>query len=102
MAKVSREAKRAPKAAAKAAARARAARIVAGELPDYLRNQPGAVGQQSRPPKPRHTVVQAPPERPVRALIPPTDDPLHPREREHYADNAQPFWVKESHRAQDD
>lgn len=98
MAKESREAKRARKAAAKAAARARAVRIVAGEIPDYLQ-QPNTAGREPRPPKPQHKVVQAPPERPARALIPPSNTELRPREREHFADNAQPVWVREERHA---
>lgn len=52
--------------------------------------------------KPRHKVVQAPPDRPAKALIPPTDTELRPREREQYADNAPPVWVRGEHHAQDD
>jgi hypothetical protein len=101
MAKESREAKRARKAAAKAAARARAARITAGDIPDYLA-QPSAATRQPPPPKPRHKMVQAQPERPAKALIPPTDTELRPRDREQYADNAPPVWVRGERRAQDD
>ncbi|MGW6792369.1 hypothetical protein [Streptomyces chartreusis] len=100
MAKESREAKRARKVAAKAAARARAARIVAGEFPDYLQ-QPSPAARQPRPPKPQHKVVQAPRERLAKALIPPTDTELRPREREQYADNP-PVWVREERRTQGD
>lgn len=39
-------------------------------------------------------VVQAQPENPARALIPPRDTPLPERDREHYADNAPVAWVK--------
>ncbi|EDX27065.1 hypothetical protein SSAG_06856 [Streptomyces sp. Mg1] len=101
MAKESREAKRARKAALRATARARAARIVAGEIPDYL-VQPRTAWQESLPPKPKHTVVHAPQEQPARALIPPTSSPLVPRDREQYADNAPPVWVRGRSRAQDD
>ncbi|GAA1069079.1 hypothetical protein GCM10009647_090970 [Streptomyces sanglieri] len=101
MPKESREAKRARKAALKAAARARAARIVAGEIPDYIR-QPSTARQEPRPLKPNHKVVQAQPEQPARALIPPRSTPLVPRDREQYADNAPPVWVRGSSRAQDD
>ncbi len=101
MAKESREAKRARKAAAKAAARARAARIVAGDIPEYLR-QPSAATHQPRPLKPRPKVVRAPPEWPAKALIPPTDTELRPREREQYADNAPPVWVRGESHAQND
>ncbi|GAA2523038.1 hypothetical protein GCM10010276_87650 [Streptomyces longisporus] len=101
MAKESREAKRARKAAAKAAARTRAARITAGEIPEYLR-QPSAVVRQPPPAKPRHKVVQALPEPPTKALIPPTDTELRPRDREQYADNAPPVWVRGEHHAEDD
>jgi hypothetical protein len=95
MAKESREVKRARKAAAKAAARARAARIVVGEIPDYLA-RPFFVSASSSPAL-RHRVVQAQPPVAAKALIPPTDTPLQPREREHYADNAQPVWVRDVH-----
>lgn len=102
MPKESPAAKRARKAALKAAARARAARIVAGEIPDYLR-QPSTGRQEPRPLTPNHKVVQAPPEQPARALIPPRSTPLVPRDREQYADNAPPVWVREGgSRAQDD
>lgn len=101
MAKESREAKRARKAAAKAAARARAAHIKAGEIPEYLR-QPSTVTRQLPPPKPQHKVVQVRPERPAKALIPPTDTELRPRDREQYADNAPPVWVRGERHAQDD
>lgn len=99
MPKESREAKRARKAAAKAAARARAARIVAGEIPDYLQQPASAV---RRPQPSKHKVVQAPPERPAKAIIPPSNRPLRPRDREQYADNAPPLWVKEAQHAEDD
>lgn len=101
MAKEYREAKRARKAAAKTAARARAARIVAGDIPEYLQ-QPSPATRQPRPLKPRHKVVQAPPDRAAKALIPPTDTELRPREREQYADNAPPGWVRGERHAQDD
>ncbi|TXC99783.1 hypothetical protein FS847_00400 [Streptomyces sp. ISID311] len=90
MPKEPREAKRARKAEAKAAARARAARIMAGDVPDYL-PQPVLAARRSQPP--RSQVVQAPIEQPARALIPPRDTPLQPRDREQYADNAPPVWV---------
>jgi hypothetical protein len=99
MPKESREAKRARKAALKADARARAARIVAGEIPDYLL-QPRPARQGPQPFKP--TVAQAAPEQPVTALIPPTSSPLVPRDREQYADNALPVWVRGRARTQDD
>lgn len=101
MPKESREAKRARKAAARAAARDRAARIVAGEVPDYLRLQTVA-GHAPALIKPRHKVVQVSPPEPAAALIPPTDAPLRSRDREHYADNAQPVWVKDGPDTQDD
>jgi hypothetical protein len=79
------ETKRARKAAAKAAARERAARIMAGLV-------------QPPWPQPRRSsrikVVQAQPEKPARALIPPKDTPLPERDREQYADNAPVAWVK--------
>lgn len=99
MSKESREVRRARKAAAKAAARARAARIMAGELPNYLR-QPVSVARQPQPPK--HKVVRAPAEKPARALHPPGNIPLRGRDREQYADNAPPVWVKDGSYAQDD
>jgi hypothetical protein len=99
MPKESREAKRARKAAAKAAARARAARVLAGEIPDYLQQLAPAV---RRPQPPRHKVVQAPIERPARALRPPRNTPLQPRDREQYADNAPPVWVRGGSYAADD
>ncbi|MFB6828430.1 hypothetical protein [Streptomyces hydrogenans] len=100
MPKESQEAKRARKAAAKAAARARAARITAGEIPDYLK-QPAIdpAGPWLLQP---HTIVHAPPPPRAKALIPPLNTPLRPRDREQYADNAPPVWVKEGRRAQDD
>lgn len=85
--------KRARKAALKAAARACVARIVAGEIPDHLR-QPSTGRQDSRPLTPERKVVQAPPEQPTRALIPPRSTPLVPRDREQYADNAPLVWVR--------
>jgi hypothetical protein len=102
VAKESPEAKRARKAAAKRAARERAARIVAGEIPDYLQRQPNTAAREPRPPQPQHKVVYAPPEPTAKALIPPTDTELQPREREHYADNAPPLWVREDSHAEDD
>jgi hypothetical protein len=98
MAKESSEAKRARKAAAKEVARARAALIAAGDIPGYLRQSSAA----TRPPKSRHKVVQAPPDRAAKALIPPTDTKLRPREREQYADNAPRVWVRGERHAQDD
>ncbi|MGW5353422.1 hypothetical protein ACWERV_23285 [Streptomyces sp. NPDC004031] len=94
MPKESREAKRARKAAAKAAARSQAARIVTGEVPDYLA-RPFSHATPS-PPAVRHKVVQTLPPPPVKALIPPSNSPLQPREREHYADNAPPVWVNDA------
>ncbi|MET8957528.1 hypothetical protein [Streptomyces sp. NPDC004533] len=85
MPKETPEAKRARKAAAKAAARERAARIMAG-LVQSPRSQPRR--------SPWVKVVQAQPENPARALIPPRDTPLPERDREHYADNAPVAWVK--------
>lgn len=107
MPKEFREAKRARKAAAKAAARDRAARIIAGEIPDYLQRPFQPPPLKPRPFKPRlvkppHKVVRVSPERPAQALIPPSDKPLRSRDREHYADNAQPVWVKEGPHAEDD
>lgn len=107
MPKESREDRRARKAAAKAAARDRAARITAGEVPDYLLRPFNPPPVKPRPLKPRlvkarYKTVQAPPEQPARALIPPTDRPLRPRAREQYADNAPPVWVKDGPDAQDE
>ncbi|TRO55814.1 hypothetical protein E4K73_49190 [Streptomyces sp. IB201691-2A2] len=99
MPKESREARRARKAAAKAAAKPRAARIRAGEVPDYLLRPDRPV---RRPQPPQHKVVKAPIERPARAIIPPRDTPLQPRDREQYADNAPPVWVRGGPRAKDD
>ncbi|WP_445277723.1 hypothetical protein [Streptomyces sp. DSM 41033] len=86
MPKETPEAKRARKAAAKAAARERAARIMEGLV------------QPPRPPQPERSswvkVVQAQPEKPARALIPPTNTPLPERDREQYADNVPMGWVK--------
>ncbi len=78
--------KRARKAAAKAAARHDAARIMAGLV------------EPPRLPKPERSswvkAVQAQPEKPARALIPPKNTPLPERDREQYADNAPVGWVK--------
>ncbi|PCG83101.1 hypothetical protein CIB93_26580 [Streptomyces sp. WZ.A104] len=100
MPKESQEAKRTRKAAAKAAARARAARITAGEIPDYLkRPAPEPTGPWLL--QPQHTIVHAPEPR-AKALIPPSNAPLRPRDREQYADNAPPVWVKEDRCAEND
>jgi hypothetical protein len=85
MPKETPQAKRARKAAAKAAARERAARIMAS-LVQPPRPQPRR--------SPSVKVVQAQPEKPARALIPPRDTPLPERDREQYADNAFAAWVK--------
>ncbi|MEU3862975.1 hypothetical protein AB0F03_37845 [Streptomyces sp. NPDC028722] len=85
MPKETPQTKRARKAAAKAAARERAARIMAS-LVQPSRTQP----RRSSAVK----VVQAQPEKPARALIPPRDTPLSERVREQYADNAFAAWVK--------
>jgi hypothetical protein len=69
--------------------------------PGYLR-QSSPASRKLRPPKLWHEVVQARPERPATALIPPTSNDLQPRDREHYAGNAQPLWVREGRDAQDD
>ncbi|MFE2302461.1 hypothetical protein ACFXAW_30210 [Streptomyces sp. NPDC059445] len=88
MANESHEAKRVRKAEVTAPARARAAHIAAGDIPDWL-GQPSAVTRQPRLPGPRHKGVQAPLDRPDKALMPPTRNELRPRERGQYADNAQ-------------
>ncbi|GGT73928.1 hypothetical protein GCM10010207_84430 [Streptomyces atratus] len=100
MPKESRAAKKARKAAAKEAARELAARITAGEVPEFLRHPRSSAGR--RPLKPQHKVVQAVPQPTARALIPPSSAPLRSRDREQYADNAPPAWVKETRYAKDD
>lgn len=72
---------------------------MAGDIPDYLQQPVPAV---RRPQPPRHKVVQAPIERPARALVPPRNTPLRPRDREQYADNAPPVWVRGGSNAEDD
>lgn len=95
-----RAAKKARKAAAKEAARNLAARIMAGEVPDFLLLPKRAVSSQ--PHKPQHKVIRVTPQPPARALIPPSSAPLRSRDREQYDGNAPSVWVRETRHAEDD